>query len=494
MQTPEATTPQGCAALRAAVKSRRWRPLHSCVGTARPVPFPTCPKCSRYGPTNVPVGEALRLLVFLFCATLLVLGQFGRTFEDSERYGYLTDIMPSDWAATNVWLASSACALERGVWLAVCEKGKLVPISERAVADDPGHALLLDLWSMATRSRATLPDVARLNTLLDALGLLALAGLLFSLRAWLTSIMLMWLGPVEYVGWMGTSPHWSYIGLVSMSAVLPIALAAKDLGLLARRVGNLWIAAGLLFLALATLARESIGIMGLLVSFSVMAVLVARRPHRRQRIQPLLLAGVLALAAFTTPRWVVLARDAAFDMQPAQRLATHGLSHTLYLGLGFVENKWGIRYDDDYGQEIADKADPPVVFGSPDYFRLMETLYRTRWAEDPLEVSRIYADKAWRLLAVPTLYPGPPFGIVLLIGLIHLAAATALGAWRRIGFRQGFVIEGVALCFLGLFLAQAMAALPSQTYAMPANAFVLVLLGAIVEFFVRAVLRIKAAW
>jgi hypothetical protein len=433
-------------------------------------------------------------LVFLFCAALLVLGQFSRTFKDSERYGYLTDIMPSDWAATNVWLASSACALERGVWLAVCEKGKLVPISERAIADDPGHALLLDLWSMATRGRATLPDVARLNTLLDALGLLALAGLLFSLRAWLTSIVLMWLGPVEYVGWMGTSPHWSYIGLVSLSAVLPIALAGKDLGLLSRRAGNLWIAAGLLFLALATLARESIGIMGLLISFGVMAVLVVRRPHQRQRIQPLLLAGVLALAAFTTPKWVVMARDAAFDMQPAQRLATHGLSHTLYLGLGFVENKWGIRYDDEYGEEIADKADPPVVFGSPDYFRLMGTLYRARWAEDPLEVSRIYADKAWRLLAVPTLYPGPPFGIVLLIGLIHLAAATALGAWRRIGFPQGFVIAGVALSFLELFLAQAMVALPSQTYAMPANAFVLVLLGAIVEFFVRAVLRIKAAW
>jgi len=149
-------------------------------------------------------------LVFLFCAALLMLGQFGRTFKDSERYGYLADIMPSDWAATNIWLESSQCALERGVWLAVCEKGKLVPISERAIADDPGHALLLDLWSMATRSRATLPDVARLNTLLDALGLLALAGLLFSLRAYITSIALMWWGPVEYVGWMGISPHWSF--------------------------------------------------------------------------------------------------------------------------------------------------------------------------------------------------------------------------------------------------------------------------------------------
>ncbi len=180
-------------------------------------------------------------------------------------------------------------------------------------------------------------------------------------------------------------------------------------------------------------------------------------------------------------------------MQPAQRLATHGLSHTLYLGLGFVENKWGIRYDDDYGEEIANKADPPIVFGSPDYFRLMSKLYLARWAEDPLEVSRIYAEKAWRLLAVPTLYPGPPFGIVLLIGLLHLAAATALGAWWRIGFLQGFIVEGVAVAFLGLFLAQAMVALPSQTYALPANAFVLVLLGVIIEFFVRAVLRIRAA-
>ena len=58
----------------------------------------------------------------------------------------------------------------------------------------------------------------------------------------------MGLGPVEYLGWMGTSPHWSYIGVASLAAVLPIALAARTLGLLPRRSGALWIAAGLLFL------------------------------------------------------------------------------------------------------------------------------------------------------------------------------------------------------------------------------------------------------
>jgi hypothetical protein len=440
------------------------------------------------------VATALRWLVFVACAALLVGGQFNRTFKDSERYGYLADIMPSDWLATNVWLESSDCARQRGVWLAICEHGKLVPISERAIADDPGHALLLGLWSIATGKRATLPDVARLNTLLDTIGLVALAGLLFALRAYLTSIVLMALGPAEYLGWMGTSPHWSYIGLVSMAAVLPIALAARDLGLLPRRSGTLWIAAGLVFLAIATLVRESIGIMGFAVSLGAIAALALRRPRTGPRIAGLLLAGVLGLAAFTTPRWVVMARDATFDMQPAERLATHGLSHTLYLGLGFVENKWGIRYDDDYGEEIARNANPPVIFCSPDYFRLMWKLYLGRWTEDPVEVTRIYLDKAWRLLGVPTLYPGPPFGIVLLIALIHLAAATALGAWRRIGFGQGFVIESVAVAFAGLFLAQAMVALPSHNYAMPVNAFVLVLLGVILEFFCRILLRVRAAW
>ena len=107
---------------------------------------------------------------------------------------------------------------------------------------------------------------------------------------------------------------------------------------------------------------------------------------------------------------------------------------------------------------------------------------------------RIYAAKAWLLLTVPTLYPGLPFGIVLLIGLLHPLAATAFGAWGRIGFPQGFVIEGIALAFVRAFPRPGhAAALPSQIYALPANAFVLVLLGVIVESFVRGLLRIKAA-
>ena len=422
------------------------------------------------------MASALRWLAFAICVAGLVMGPFQRTFEDVRRYGYLTDIMPSDWRATNVWLDSSECTVSRGAWLAVCENDRLIPISERAIADDPGHALLLSAWAALTGERATLVDVARLNTLLNLVGLVALAALLFSLRAWITSLVLLALGPAEFLGWMGTSPHWAFIGMVSLAGILPLAIATRR--------NAAWIGGGIIALALATLVRESIGLMGFALTLGAVAAAALRAPRTLRALPRLALILVLASVALLAPKWATMARDAALPMAPAERLQTHGLSHTLYLGLGFVENKWGIRYDDDYGEDLANKAG--IVFCSPEYFRMMWKLYLARIAEDPLEVARIYWEKAVRLLSVPTLQPGPPFGLVLAIGLAHLLAAAWFGAWRRVGLPEGLEIEAVSLAFLGLFLAQAILALPSQMYAVPVNAFILVLFGAIVEFAARA--------
>lgn len=417
--------------------------------------------------------SALKWLAFAACVAGLVWGPFARTFEDVQRYGYMPDIMPSDWRATNVWLDSTDCTVARGVWLAVCEGDRLIPISERAIADDPGHALLLNAWAAITGKRATLVDVARLSTLLNTIGLVALAGLLFSLGAWITSIVLLALGPAEFLGWMGTSPHWAFIGMVSLTGLLPLAVATRR--------GWAWIGGGIVALAVVTLVRESIGLMGFALTLGAVATTtLLQRPRQLRALMRPALVILLAMAALLAPKWATMARDAAFPMAPVERLQTHGLSHTLYLGLGFVENKWGIRYDDDYGEDLANKAG--LVFCSPEYFRLMWKLYLSRIAEDPVEVARIYWEKALQLLVVPTLYPGPPFGLVLAVGLVHLLAATGLGLWRRVGFPQGLPIEAVSLAFLGLFLAQAILALPSHMYAVPVNAFILVLFGALVEF------------
>ncbi len=103
---------------------------------------------------------------------------------------------------------------------------------------------------------------------------------------------------------------------------------------------------------------------------------------------------------------------------------------------------------------------------------------------------RIYLVKAGVMLARPTIHPGPPLGVVVAITVLHFLVLTILGLWRRIGFPQGLIIEAVALCFLGLFIAQGMVALPSHMYIVPINAFVLVLAGVIGESLVRALLAV----
>jgi hypothetical protein len=113
---------------------------------------------------------------------------------------------------------------------------------------------MLSGWAAITGKRASLVDVARLSTLLNTIGLVALAGLLFSRRAWITSIVLLALGPAEFLGWMGTSPHWAFIGMVSLAGLLPLAIATRS--------GWAWIGGGIVALAVVTLVRESIGLMG----------------------------------------------------------------------------------------------------------------------------------------------------------------------------------------------------------------------------------------
>src|SRR6266850_2123487 len=113
----------------------------------------------------------LRWLLFAFLLAAFGVNTLDTSLENAERnYG---EVDASDWEQTNVWLKSSECARVRGVWLALCgDNGRLIPISEEALGDDPGHALLLGLWAIASGEVATLVDVARLNIALNSLGFL----------------------------------------------------------------------------------------------------------------------------------------------------------------------------------------------------------------------------------------------------------------------------------------------------------------------------------
>jgi hypothetical protein len=433
--------------------------------------------------TVVKVTSRLKWLAFVACLVVFGTGAFTASLEDTDRY---TGLREADWIPTNMWLKSAECARLQGVWLAVCDDDKLIPISEYSFGDDPGHALFLGIWAMATDDAVSLEDVAGLNIALNTAGFIVLASFLFAIRAYVTSIVFLMAGPVIYLRWIGVSPHWGFIGVTSMALIFPMALIAAEYGFLTRRLGKAYVAVGILGLSVTALVREPIGLMGLATSIAVIGALVVRRRRTRSRLRNLFVVGSLVLVASATSTWVVLARDALFEMEPAQHVITHNFSHTLYIGLGAVPNALGISYDDDVARESVERIAPDVVYCSPEYYRVLWRLYWSTLARALLEVIRIYFEKAKLILADHILDAAPPLGLVLLFTVAHLVVVTAFGAWRRINFPHGLLLESAAIILIGLFVAQAIFAHPNRMYAMPIGAALLMLLGAMLEFCVRS--------
>jgi len=425
---------------------------------------------------------------------LLIASGWGPIETSLHKAGHFAEVSTSAWEPTNVWLKSSECAQRRHVWLALChDDGKLVAITELALGDDLGHALLLDLWTIASDRAASLVDVARLNIGLNILGFVVLASFLFATGSYIAAIAFTLLGPTVYFGWNGVSPHWSFIGMTSMAAVLPMAIVGAEHRFLSRKLGIAYVALGIAGLSIATLIREAIGLMGVVTTLGTIIVVVARHQCKGRRYRHLLAVGLLALLTSVAPRFAPAARDVFFTVQPSGRVGRHGFADILYMGLGAVPNSLGISYADDVAKKAAERIDPKVIYCSWKYFKIMWQLYFGEVASQPAEVMRIYLEKARRILADRILDSAPPLAVVLLSAFALFLAAAAFGLWSRIGYSQGLLLGGAALVIICLFVVQAILATPDRLYSMPMGPALLMLAGVSLEFLGRSALLLRTA-
>src|SRR5438445_89298 len=402
---------------------------------------------------------AVKSLIVLACVLFVVLPQLVSSFAASHRYAGDRE---SESIATNNALESARCARETALWLLlICEKDRSVPFS----AEDPGQTLLLSLWAQLAGRNLTPMDVARLNIGLNALGLVVLVATLLIFGAFTTAVVVLILGPTVFLGWFGLFPHWALIGVGSMQIVLPLALIARSRNWLPPAVSGGLIAAGLLLLAAAALLREAVGLGALLVTLCAGVWAMRHGVGQPRRITGMLMILALAVIASQSSRLIVAARNSAYSIDGSQFPATHGMSHTLYIGLGAVPNKFGLRYTDDVGLEAASAEVPGINQMSTDYFRVMWTLYLRKWQEDPQEVVRIYLVKLGLLLADNVIDPGIPLALVLALAF----AIQLLERHRRwsVDDRRSDTRLAINLVVLGLmatFLAQAILATPTRFY------------------------------
>ncbi|MDR3643979.1 MAG: hypothetical protein P4M02_02755, partial [Clostridia bacterium] len=68
------------------------------------------------------------------------------------------------WSSARLWLQSADCARATKAILVICSNGQLIPLANVNPGDDPGHALVLDLYSAATGNAAQPSDILSVNT------------------------------------------------------------------------------------------------------------------------------------------------------------------------------------------------------------------------------------------------------------------------------------------------------------------------------------------
>jgi len=108
---------------------------------------------------------------------------------------------------------------------------------------------------------------------------------------------------------------------------------------------------------------------GLAVALAAAAVAAVASIPRRLRA----VAVVAVAVAYLTPSLIVLPairahRDHRIGIDLSANMPTsHPLWHSLYIGLGYTPNRYGIHYSDGYGAAAAREVDPRAPYLSPAY-------------------------------------------------------------------------------------------------------------------------------
>ena len=386
------------------------------------------------------------------------------------------------YARVDAWLESARCAVKTGTFLTTCPNGRILPVEDVA-ADDRGHTLLLNLWSLLTRREPTREDLVRLNFGLNTIGFLALSASLAALGLRIPGLLCALL--LGVYGVPGLRPNADVTAAFPGIVTLALCPSLVLIQLLRNRIRGSWargmaVAGAAGAAALAMLLRESIGTLGVF-AFLLVATswwLIANRAAFRSAW--IIVLAILVVGSLFSTRLLLGARNVLFEVPPASGIAGHGFSHNLYLGLGVYPNPWGIKWDDAVGEETAKRVKPDVRYCSPEYYRILLQEYWRILRFHALDVLQIYAHK-FRVILGYHWAKISPIPYALMIPTLMLLGGLWIVARRCGADLDAFPALALALMWAGLVL-QGILAHPAYFFVYPAEILQILLLAILLEW------------
>jgi len=394
------------------------------------------------------------------------------------------------WSCSEAWAACAETARAEGVVLAARQGSALRPAADVSLGDDIGHNLFLGLRSMMHDEPLTPSECARFNVIVSCGGFLLVALMLVIARFRVAALLFVGLGGLLIPESPGTNPHPSHPGVAMFALVFCVAAAAR---VWARRpesvcgallhpraniAGFWWQAVGVSAGMFAVLLRGAI-MMPLAIATMATSLLAASAASRfvpsrnRQLWRPMAVTVIVLVAVANLGLVVLRVRDLVWQVPSTKQIESHGISHNLTIGLGVVDNKFGIKWADSCGWELAKRIDPNVGYVTRAYYEALWRVYWSLWRDDPVEMARIYYQKFLGMSSERA------FGWIPLWLAAVLSVIIAWASIRRAGAapaaRSPHFLIALPSCILLLgFFAQGVLVNPSPNYWKPMEGLLLV--------------------
>jgi len=429
---------------------------------------------------------AQRFLKWLIFISSLVYCSFYfiKCVQTAERFK-----MDAFYARVQVWIDSSKCGLKEGGYLRYCWKNQSRPVPvEEVVNDDRGHNLFANAVAKVLQRPAMLTDFVLYNYCIKLFAICIVGFVFFQQGYPLCATALIFLATiVGFPGFArGPDVPSSYLGLLLLGFLPPLLLQIA-LKRLARffegrnKVGSVLIIGLCIFLselaiAFCYLSRLPYGfaaLLGLLVSGMIQLVLFLRvlihgmrSQVRPKRLYPTIASLVLVLIFFLLPGFqgshvtqiILDKRNAKYDIPVDPNLQPdHGSWHNLFIGLGSVENPWGIKNEDPAGDRWIKQRYLNIRYGSREYFETIGKEYLKLLKTYPSEIAKIYFHKFVNcfFLKGADVAIGLPFGfyLVLALGAI-LIRLPSFFQWNWVEMlAPGFFFSSLLIFFQGVMIA-----------------------------------------
>ena len=360
---------------------------------------------------------ALGRAVLAAAVAVLLISDIQAIYALWSTIGARTDATSSGRVAA--WIMSANCFRKTGIILSVCnEPGTFQPIENVSAADDRGHGLLLSILHGVFGAPATTEPLLYANIVINVLGFALLASQLYRVGLGVAAI-LFFLASLRLLREPTVTSD--VIGAIYGMFALTVLLPIQTLRMLSLERSTWpewsWFALSGLCLVCVMLLREPFGLVGIAVTLLSLIIGFARcaRESRLSHFVSAAVAVAAMLFALNATSLIVNYRVHFQGVPAGSGILSHGLSHALYLGLGAEPNSFGIEWSDTNADNAVRARDPTIKYVSPQYFETLGKLYMELVLQHPLEVARIYATKARKVLV-----PGIINPLVISVGAILL--------------------------------------------------------------------------